>query len=101
MDDQDTDDLQDCHETVEQLLGEKEALEEENVQLRESAGAFGELAERLNVALVEERQGAGTGDRTALPASAEPGESPAVADPAADTAAPPAASTNHTSDAEK
>jgi hypothetical protein len=102
VDDQDADDLQDCHETVEQLLGEKEALEEENVQLRESAGAFGELAERLNVALAEERQGAGAGVGKAVPGSAEPGtESPAAADPAADTATPTPAAPNQTSDPEE
>ncbi len=53
-----TDDLNDCRETVEQLQEEKKELEVENEQLRESAGSFGELAERLNVALAEERQSA-------------------------------------------
>jgi cell division septum initiation protein DivIVA len=43
------DPLEDCMETVHRL-------EEENEQLRQSAGAFGQLAERLNRALQEERR---------------------------------------------
>ncbi len=68
--DKPADDLSECHERVEQLQeGKKELLEEkkellekkkelleENEQLRESADTFGELAERLNHALGEERQ---------------------------------------------
>ena len=41
--------LQDCEETVKEL-------EEENQQLRESSQAFGQLAERLNVTLQNERR---------------------------------------------
>jgi predicted RNase H-like nuclease (RuvC/YqgF family) len=48
MDDRDRE-LQACHETVEQL-------QEENHDLRTSAGVFGQLAERLNNALREERR---------------------------------------------
>lgn len=58
MDEKPADDLKECHEIVEQLQGEKKELKEENEQLRESADAFGELAERLNVALAEERHAA-------------------------------------------
>jgi hypothetical protein len=43
------DPLEDCMETVHRL-------EEENEALRESAGAFGQLAERLNRTLQEERR---------------------------------------------
>jgi predicted RNase H-like nuclease (RuvC/YqgF family) len=50
------DDLKECHETVEHLQEEKKELAEENEQLREAAGTFGELAERLNVALAQGRQ---------------------------------------------
>lgn len=41
--------LEDCQETVRHL-------EEENHELREAAGTFGQLAERLNSALREERR---------------------------------------------
>ncbi len=41
--------LEDCLETVQRL-------EEENQYLRRSAGEFGQLAERLNVMLREERR---------------------------------------------
>ena len=58
MEEKARDPLNDCRETVEQLQEEKKELEVENEQLRESAGSFGELAERLNVALAEERQSA-------------------------------------------
>jgi len=54
--DKPADDLSECHEMVEQLQEEKKELLEENEQLRESADTFGELAERLNHALGEERQ---------------------------------------------
>lgn len=68
--DRPADDLSECHEMVEQLqeekkellevkkelLEEKKELLQENEQLRESADTFGELAERLNLALGEERQ---------------------------------------------
>jgi hypothetical protein len=43
------DPLEVCRETVHRL-------EEENEQLRQSAGAFGQLAERLNRTLQEERR---------------------------------------------
>jgi hypothetical protein len=43
------DPLEDCIETVHRL-------EEENEHLRKSAGAFGQLAERLNRTLQEERR---------------------------------------------
>lgn len=43
------DPLEHCLETVHRL-------EEENHDLRESAGAFGQLAERLNYTLQEERR---------------------------------------------
>jgi regulator of replication initiation timing len=56
VDDIPADDLKDCHETVEQLLEEKKELEVENEQLRESADTFGELAERLNKKLKNERE---------------------------------------------
>ncbi len=42
-------DLEACKETVQRL-------EEENGQLRQAAGAFGQLAERLNHNLREERR---------------------------------------------
>jgi hypothetical protein len=41
--------LKNCLETVHRL-------EEENVHLRRAAGEFGQLAERLNLALREERR---------------------------------------------
>lgn len=41
--------LTDCLETVQRL-------EEENLHLRRAAGEFGQLAERLNVRLREERR---------------------------------------------
>ena len=53
----DADDLKDCHEKVEQLCEEKEALESENEVLRESADTFGELAERLNKKIKNEPTG--------------------------------------------
>ena len=71
MEDKLTDPLNDCRETVEQLQEEKKELEVENEQLRESAGSFGELAERLNVALAEERQSAEAPAGTPLPAARE------------------------------
>jgi predicted RNase H-like nuclease (RuvC/YqgF family) len=43
--------LQECEEKLKQL-------EEENQHLRESSDAFGQLAERLNVTLQEERRNA-------------------------------------------
>jgi hypothetical protein len=45
----DTDPLAECIETVHRL-------EEENDQLRKAAGAFGQLAERLNQTLQQERR---------------------------------------------
>ena len=50
------DPLEACMETVQRL-------EEENKHLRTAAGAFGQLAERLNQALQEERR-AGTERRS-------------------------------------
>ena len=49
-------DLDECHETVEKLEEVKKELESENQQLREAADTFGDLAERLNLALKEERE---------------------------------------------
>jgi hypothetical protein len=49
MDDKPSDQLAACMETVQRL-------EEENDQLRKAAGAFGQLAERLNRTLQEERR---------------------------------------------
>jgi cell division septum initiation protein DivIVA len=60
------DPLKQCHDTVEQLLEEKKELAEENEHLRESADSFGELAERLNTALAEERQAASTQAETPI-----------------------------------
>ncbi len=75
--DKPADGLSECHEMVEQLqeekkklLDEKKELLEENDQLRESADTFGELAERLNHALGEERQ-SGETPPAIVPASAE------------------------------
>jgi regulator of replication initiation timing len=71
MEEKPTDPLNDCRETVEQLQEEKKELEVENEQLREASGSFGELAERLNVALTEERQSAEAPAGAPLPASRE------------------------------
>ncbi|HEY7059640.1 MAG TPA: hypothetical protein VH458_24055 [Vicinamibacterales bacterium] len=49
-------DLRECQETVEKLEQQKADLEEENRHLRQAAGAFGQLAERLNVSLRQERR---------------------------------------------
>jgi hypothetical protein len=49
MADEEIDPLTACMETVQRL-------EEENDQLRKAAGAFGQLAERLNHTLREERR---------------------------------------------
>ncbi|HMF61265.1 MAG TPA: hypothetical protein VK595_12885 [Vicinamibacterales bacterium] len=49
-------DLKDCQDAVEQLREEKKELEVENGHLRESADAFGELAERLNEKLKNEQE---------------------------------------------
>jgi chromosome segregation ATPase len=49
-------DLDECHETVEKLEEAKKELEAENEQLREAADTFGDLAERLNTALKEQRE---------------------------------------------
>ncbi len=48
--------LQECEDKVKEL-------EEENQHLREASCAFGQLAERLNVTLKEERRTAGTDRR--------------------------------------
>ncbi len=50
------DDLEKCKKTVEELEQQKEQLEEENQHLRQAAGDFGQLAERLNKTLRGERQ---------------------------------------------
>jgi hypothetical protein len=50
------DELKTCHETVEHLEEEREELREENRHLRQAAGVFGQLAERLNLTLREERR---------------------------------------------
>jgi hypothetical protein len=47
--------LKDCHDKVEQLREEKQELEVENEQLRESADTFGGLAERLSEKLKTEQ----------------------------------------------
>ena len=52
------DTLNDCLETVEQLTEENQDLKVENEELRESADAFGELAERLSQTLRKEREAA-------------------------------------------
>ena len=48
--------LEDCLKNIEHLEEEKKQLEEENIHLRQAAGAFGQLAERLNRTLREERR---------------------------------------------
>jgi ABC-type transporter Mla subunit MlaD len=50
--------LDECHETVEKLQEVTKELEAENEHLREAADAFGDLAERLNAALKEQRDSA-------------------------------------------
>jgi chromosome segregation ATPase len=45
-----------CEEQLKQCQAKIARLEEENRQLRESAAAFGQLAERLNEELVRERR---------------------------------------------
>ncbi len=54
-DDETKRDLDECHETVEKLQEAKKELEAENDHLREAADTFGDLAERLNTALKEQR----------------------------------------------
>jgi hypothetical protein len=60
------DELQRCRRIIEELQLQKEQLEEENRYLRQAAGAFGQLAERLNKSLRRERQQAEP-DRAATP----------------------------------
>jgi predicted RNase H-like nuclease (RuvC/YqgF family) len=48
--------LEACRKTVEHLEEETAQLKEENHHLRQAAGAFGQLAERLNRTLREERR---------------------------------------------
>jgi hypothetical protein len=48
--------LEECQKTVQQLEEQTSQLEEENRHLRQAAGVFGQLAERLNVTLREERR---------------------------------------------
>jgi hypothetical protein len=50
------DELERCRRIIEELEHHKEQLEEENRYLRQAAGAFGQLAERLNKSLRRERQ---------------------------------------------
>jgi uncharacterized protein (UPF0335 family) len=45
-----------CEEQLKQCLAKIGRLEEENRQLRRSAAAFGQLAERLNEELLRERR---------------------------------------------
>ena len=49
--------LEECAETVLRLEAEKEDLRKENQELRHSADAFGELAERLAVKLRHSPEG--------------------------------------------
>ena len=51
-----------CEEQLKQCQAKIARLEEENRQLRRSAAAFGQLAERLNEELVRERR-VGEADR--------------------------------------
>jgi hypothetical protein len=60
------DELERCRQTIEELEQQKEQLEEENGYLRQAAGAFGQLAERLNRSLRRERQ-QGAPDRSVNP----------------------------------
>ncbi len=48
--------LEECQKNIEQLEEAKAQLEEENIHLRQAAGVFGQLAERLNRTLREERR---------------------------------------------
>ena len=48
--------LRECQDTVQHLEEEKATLKEENRHLRQAAGVFGQLAERLNVTLRDERR---------------------------------------------
>ena len=54
------DELAKCQET-------NEELKEENDHLRQAAGAFGELAERLNSLIREDRRDRLQGDRRGVP----------------------------------
>ena len=56
MSDEANKDLDECQETVEKLQEVKKELEAENEHLREAADTFGDLAERLNTALKEQRE---------------------------------------------
>jgi hypothetical protein len=60
------DEIERCRRIIEELEHQKEQLVEENGYLRQAAGAFGQLAERLNKSLRRERQQGGT-DRAAKP----------------------------------
>jgi ABC-type transporter Mla subunit MlaD len=48
--------LEECHKTLNHLEQANDHLQEENRHLRQAAGAFGQLAERLNKRLSEERR---------------------------------------------
>lgn len=63
------DNLEDCRKAVEQL-------EEENRHLRQAAGVFGKLAERLNVTLREERRHEGDRRRDLRPTADRRGSTP-------------------------
>jgi len=65
------DELERCRRIIKELENQKEQLEEENRYLRQAAGAFGQLAERLNKSLRRERR-QGAPDRRADPRR-EPG----------------------------
>lgn len=62
-------DLDACIEAVHRLEKEKERLEDENEQLRQAAGAFGQLAERLNQTLRDERRQGADRRQTVRPAA--------------------------------
>ena len=74
----DIDNLEECQKAVEKLEEQKEYLEEENRHLRQAAGAFGQLAERLNITLREERRRHG-GDRRRVVREAPERRSPDLA----------------------
>lgn len=66
-----TESLEACIETVHRLEEEKHNLEEENDQLRKAAGTFGQLAERLNQSLQDERRIGAERRQNSRPAAAE------------------------------
>lgn len=72
MSDETKKDLDECQETVEKLVEVKKELEAENEQLREAADTFGDLAERLNTALKEQREAADPPAGVPPPSDREP-----------------------------